>query len=310
MSDRDTIDISPVMYHKPVLVEEVLTYLNPMPGKVYIDATFGSGGHTRAILTREPKCKVVAFDWDAKSVDMYGPALQEEFGDRLRLVWGNFALLYKLLKKEKIDHVDGLLADFGTSQMQIVEREGFSFNRDTPLDMRMSPAHHQTSAADILRGATEQELRELFWEFGEEMYAKQIARAIVTHRKQYPIKTTKQLADLITDAVPGSAFKRKIHPATKVFQALRIYLNRELDNISSLLPTALRVVNPGGRIVAISFHSLEDRLVKQFFKNHERQLHLSILTPRVVVPTEDEIQENPASRSARLRAAEVLQSPE
>lgn len=298
----------PAMYHKPVLVEEVLTYLDPQPGKLYLDVTFGSGGHTRAILMREPRCTVIAFDWDAKTVETYGPAMQEEFGDRFRLVWGNFALLYKLLKKENIAQVDGLLADFGTSQMQIAEREGFSLHRDTPLDMRMSSAHHQMSAAQLLATASEQELRELFWEYGEEMYAKQIARALVAQRRVRPIRTTKQLAELIEHAVPGSAYKRKIHPATKVFQALRIYLNRELENIESLLPTALRVIRPGGRIVCISFHSLEDRLVKQFFKNHERQLQLSILTPRVVVATPDEIEENRSSRSARLRAAEVLQN--
>jgi len=147
-------DVKPTFYHKSVLVNEVLEYLDPKPGGVYLDATFGSGGHTRAILEAEPQCTVIACDWDSVSLETYGHPLQEEFPGRLRLIWGNFALLYKLLKKEQVDQLDGILADFGTSQMQITQRPGFSIYRDTDLDMRMSPAHQKTTAAEIVNKAT------------------------------------------------------------------------------------------------------------------------------------------------------------
>lgn len=288
--------------HKPVLINEVLHYLDPKPGHLYLDATFGSGGHTRAILEKEPKCSVIALDWDTVSLDTFGPPLQDEFGDRLTLIWGNFALLYKILKKEKISKLDGILADFGTSQMQIFERPGFSFSKDTILDMRMSPSHQQQTAADVLQQSPEEMLRELFWQLGEEPHARAIARAIVEERAKNPIKTTAQLAHLIEKIVPKK--NKGIHPATRVFQALRMYINKELNNISAFLAESMRALNHDGRLVCISFHSLEDRLVKQFFKDHERTNELAILTKKVVVPSEEEINQNPSSRSARLRAAE------
>lgn len=290
-----------LLYHKPVLVNEVLTYINPEPGKVYLDVTFGSGGHTRAILEKEPQCRVIALDWDTRSLDTYGPPLQELFGDRLTLIWGNFALLYKVLKREGIKTVDGILADFGTSQMHIVERAGFSVYRDTPLDMRMSPSHQTITAADVINTSSEEKLRELFWQLGEESYAKIIVRAIVRARLTSPITTTTQLADIIESVCPKKG--RGIHPATKVFQALRIYINKELDNINAFLSQAIRVINPDGRLVCISFHSLEDRMVKQFFNEQEMTGILEVLTPKVVVAGTQELAENPSARSARLRAA-------
>jgi 16S rRNA (cytosine1402-N4)-methyltransferase len=290
--------------HKSVLTAEVLEYLNPQPGKVYIDATFGTGGHTRAILEAEPTCKVIALDWDANALETYGPALQEEFGDRLQLVWGNFALLYKLLKKEGIAKVDGLLADFGTSQVQILQRAGFSVYRDTPLDMRMSPSHQRITAAEVVNTASEQALRELFWQLGEESKARSIARALVQARTQQPITTTGQLVDIV-ESVVGGKLGRRIHPATKVFQALRMYVNKELDNITALLAVALGVIKPQGRLVCISFHSLEDRLVKQFLKEKEQEGKLAVLTPKVVMASDREVHENASARSARLRAAQI-----
>lgn len=230
--------------------------------------------------------------------------LQEKFGDRLRLIWGNFALLYKILKKEGICHVDGILADFGPSTIQLKNKAGFSFASDTLLDMRMSPAHQKTTAQEIINTATEKKLRDIFWEFGEEPFAKHIARAIVMHRKQKN-QTTAQLAQLI-ETIKPKRLGKKIHPATKVFQALRIYINKELENISAFLASALDVLKPGGRLVCISFHSLEDRLVKRFFNQHERMQQLTVLTPKVVTATEVELLENPSSRSARLRAAQMM----
>lgn len=294
-----------LLYHKPVLVDEVLTYLNPQPDKLYLDVTFGSGGHTRAILEYESQCSVVAMDWDAISLDTYAPSLQELFDDRLTVIWGNFAHIYKLLKKAGINKVDGILADFGTSQMQIKERPGFSVYLDTLLDMRMSPQHQRVTAADVLNKASEEKLREIFWQLGEDRNAKRVAQAIVQARCKKNIKTTRELAEIIEHVVfrrPGA----KIHPATKIFQALRMHINKELENIHSFLAGALAVFNPGGRLVCISFHSLEDRLVKQFFKDQEIAGKLTILTKKVIIPTAEEVAKNPSARSAKLRAAELI----
>ena len=292
--------------HKSVLVDEVVKYLDPQAGETYLDVTFGAGGHTRAILEAQLGCSVIGMDWDTVSLETYGVPMAEEFGKRLSLAWGNFSLLYRVVKREHIKKVDGILADFGTSQMQITGRPGFSFSRDTPLDMRMSPSHQQITAAHIIASATETELSDIFFLYGEERYSRKIARFIVQERKIKPITTTAQLAEIVTTAV--SSKRGKTHPATRVFQALRIAVNKELDNITSFLAEAIRVLKPGGRLVCISFHSLEDRLVKQFFKEKEREGILEIITPKVVTASEQELYRNPSSRSACLRAAILLKS--
>jgi len=293
---------TPVATHKSVLTQEVLQYLAIKPGGVYLDVTFGVGGHTSALLEHDPTCTVIALDWDASALETYGVPLQEKYGvNRLTLLWGNFALLYKILKKAGIQQVDGILADFGTSQVQITQRAGFSIYRDTPLDMRMSMAHHRTTASEIVNLASEKDLREILWEFGEERFAKQIARIIVQERAKRQITTTHELAKLIERVVPRG---RGVHPATKTFQALRIYVNQELENITAFLAEAVRATKPGGRIVCISFHSLEDRLVKQYFADQARLGVVMVVTPKVVVATDDEIAQNSSSRSARLRAAQ------
>ncbi|MBT4856002.1 16S rRNA (cytosine(1402)-N(4))-methyltransferase RsmH [bacterium] len=291
--------------HKPVLVQEVLEYLDPQPGKVYVDVTFGAGGHTREILQAEPNCKVIAFDWDKESIKKFAPPLEKEFPGRIQVLWGNFSLLYRLVKKNKIKQIDGILADFGTSQMQIFERDGFSFKIDTPLDMRMSAAHHKITAAEVLNKASARDLQYIFSEYGEERYSRTIALAIVEERKTKKFRTTKDLADFVAKVVPYT--KRKIHPSTRVFQALRIYVNKELDNIKAFLVAALEVLPKNGRLVCISFHSLEDRLVKEFFRNNPCVVGkgLKSLTKKLVTATDEEIAENPSCRSARLRAAQV-----
>lgn len=288
-------------YHKPVLVTEVIEYMALKPHGVYVDATFGGGGHTRALLTAQPKCQVIAFDWDKTALDLNGPELEYEFDGRLTLHWGNFAQITQLLKKLKITQVDGILADFGTSQYQISESAGFSFTADTPLDMRMSPGHYKTTAYDVINKASEQELATIFYEFGEEHSSRKIAQYTVRYRKEVgAIETTKQLADVILKVIPR--YSRPIHPATKVFQALRIFVNDELNNIKSLLTQAIPLLSTGGRLVCISFHSLEDRIVKQFFKAHSDEL--DILTKKVVTASPEERKLNPSSRSAKLRTAE------
>lgn len=289
--------------HKPVLTEEVLLYLDPQPGKTYLDVTFGSGGHTQAILEKEPNCSVIAMDWDERAFELFGESLQEKYPGRLHFIWGNFALLYKLLKREGYGKVDGILADFGTSQVQIHERPGFSFAKDAPLDMRMSPPHQKETAADVVNHIDERTLSDIFFSYGQERWSRQVARAIVEERKKKQIKTTTDLVAIIDRVIPKTG--EKIHKATRIFQALRIYINKELSNIQSFLPAACQALLPGGRLVCISFHSLEDRLVKQFFKEQGELGVLKVLTPKVVKATQEEVKANPSSRSALLRAAQI-----
>lgn len=210
------------------------------------------------------------------------------------------------LRKEGLGPVDGILADFGTSQYQIFERPGFSFMNDTVLDMRMSPAHQKVTAQEIVNKATEKKLYEIFRNLGQDPHARRIARCIVEERSKHPIKSTRQLAQIIEKIVPRG--KKRIHPATQVFQALRMYVNKELENIQSFLPASLRALKPTGRLLCITFHSLEDRLVKQFFKQHTTQEPLlEIITPHVVEASEQEMEENPSSRSAKLRVAQLIE---
>ena len=305
--DIDNKENGQLFYHKTVMVDEVLQYLNPQPNKLYCDVTFGSGGHTKAILDSQPKCKVVAIDWDATSIDTYSPEVEEKYGDRFQILWGNFSHLYRLLQKAKIGKVDGILADFGTSQMHIKERAGFSFYKDSELDMRMSPAHQQVTAAQVVNKSPEDKLCEIFWQLGQETHAKKIVAAIIEARQRKSIETTRELALIVEKAI-GKGGKRgtKIHPATKVFQALRIYVNHELNNITGFLSGAMQVLNPNGLILCISFHSLEDRIVKQFFKEKAEEGKLEIITKHVVIPTAEEIAKNPSSRSAKLRVARFI----
>lgn len=285
-------------YHKSVLVKEVLKYLNPKPGKTYVDATFGGGGHSRAILEYEPACNVIGIDWDMAAIERNAPILAQDFGDRFKVLWGNFTNIKMLLKKEGITHVDGILADFGTSQYQIFEKEGFSFATDTPLDMRMSTAHFRITAADVVNKYSEKDLAAILFEYGEEPKSRKIAAAIVEYREHKKFLTTQQLVSLIETIIPHRF--SHIHPATKTFQALRIEVNQELKNIQHFLKTAVDTLNPNGTLVCISFHSLEDRIVKTFFK--EISLQVDVLTNKPIQASDEEIALNASSRSAKLRA--------
>jgi 16S rRNA (cytosine1402-N4)-methyltransferase len=287
--------------HKSVLLKEAIEYLDIKPNGTYLDVTFGCGGHSRAILEKDPTVNVIGLDWDADTLEEYGEILKEEYPKRFKYVWGNFALLYKICKKEKMGPFDGILADFGTSMLQIKQKSGFSIYRDAPLDMRMSASHHKITAAEVINKSTPEALRQIFWQLGEENNAKKIVEKIIQERKKKFIRTTGQLAEIITRVVPE--VRGKIHPATKVFQALRIYVNKELDNINSFLSAAVTNLKIGGNVVCISFHSLEDRLVKRFFRENEK---LEVLNNKVVIPTLEEIEGNPSSRSARLRAAKKV----
>lgn len=294
------MESSQPVVHKSVLVAEVVEYLNLRPGGLYVDATFGGGGHTRAILRAEPTCRVIGCDWDKEELDKQAQLILEEFPGRFETLWGNFADLPRLLHKKKIDRVTGILADFGTSQIQIGTRAGFSFGRETPLDMRMSTAHFKTTAAHIVNQASEAELAEIFWRYGEERFSRRIARVICEERRKKKIDTTTELARVVCIVVP---FRRGvIHPATRVFQALRIVVNKELDNIHALMQGSAGLIEPGGRLVCISFHSLEDRIVKLFMREHKQEF--ITITPHVVIAGEAELAVNLSARSAKLRAAE------
>ena len=290
--------------HIPVLMAEVLHYLDLKPGEVYVDATLGGGGHTRAILMKEPMCKVIGLDWDRSVLDTTGVALQEEFPDRFFPVWGNFSKIHQLVAAAGFSKVHGILADFGTSQIQIKTKAGFSVYNDTFLDMRFSSALFKTTAYEVVNYSDEKDLADIFFEYGQETYSRKIARAIAQRRQQKHFKTTCELAQFIKDLTPGSY--HKIHPATKVFQALRIFVNKELENIQAFLQNTTHILADGGRLVCISFHSLEDRMVKQFFKDHTNKSYVTryfdLATKGACMATEEEILKNRSSRSARLRA--------
>lgn len=290
-------------YHIPVLVNEVLQYLNPSEDEVYIDVTFGGGGHTEAILKAHPSCKVIAVDWHQEALTINGTRLKEIYGDRLHLIKGSFGHLTKLLKKHHISQVNGILADFGTSQYQIFNVPGLSFHSAELLDMRMSPQHQKIKAYDIVNFASDRELLKIFREYGQEAYAHKVVQAIVNYRQEVgKIRTGEQLAKIIATVIKPKS--KHIHPATKIFQALRIVVNDELNNIKSLLAQSAKLLKPCGRLVCISFHSLEDFLVKDFLR--EYSLEFESLTDKVVQATEAESKQNPSSRSARLRAARKL----
>lgn len=287
-------------FHLPVLLEEVISYLAPEDGGVYVDCNLGIGGHTAKILENsKPGGEVIGFEWDADALNLAKKRLAP-FGKRIRFVRKNFVLLKETLMDLGISQVDGLLLDLGLSSLQLDSSgRGFSFKGGEPLDMRMDERSDQ-SAADLVNTASEQELADIFFYYGEERQARRIASHVVEKRKKEPIQTTDQMVEVIEQAVPKRFHPKKIHVATKVFQALRIAVNHELENLERVLIDGMTVLKPGGRFCVISFHSLEDRLVKQAFKS---TLNFQILTSKPVMASEEECQQNPRARSAKLRVA-------
>jgi 16S rRNA (cytosine1402-N4)-methyltransferase len=303
--------------HIPVLIHPVLEFLAPHDGGIYVDATFGAGGYTGKILAAA-NTRVVAIDRDASAVARSADLVEEARG-RLVVVQDRFSNLAQVAQAHGHALVDGVVCDLGISSMQIDEAErGFSFRHDGPLDMRMGDAG--PSAADLIAVASERDLAFIIKSLGEERHARAIARAIVAARSEAPIRTTLELAAVIERVVwprPGT-----IHPATRTFQALRIFLNEELDELAAALVAAEAVLKPGGRLVVVSFHSLEDRIIKTFLVERGRHSagsrHLPevaraaptfrLLTGRPVTPDDSEIAANPRARSAKLRAAERTQA--
>jgi 16S rRNA (cytosine1402-N4)-methyltransferase len=301
--------------HVPVLYEEVLVWLQPRPGGRYIDATLGAGGHASGILmASNPSGRLLGLDADPGAIAFVGEILRP-YGDRVVLKRANARQLGTIAPLLGFGQADGVLMDLGLSSRQLADAErGFSFSQDGPLDMRMNCSQGQ-NAADLVNHLPEAELADLLWRYGEERNSRRIAKAIVAAR---PLASTGQLADLVARTVGR---REKIHPATRTFQALRIAVNDELQALSEALPQACNLLRSGGRLAVIAFHSLEDRLVKRFYRRESRdclcppevpvcvcehRATLKVLTPRPVRPTDDEIAQNPRSRSARLRVAERL----
>lgn len=286
--------------HVPVMLPEVLQYLAPRADGIYVDATMGMGGHTAAIAERLTTGFVIANDRDAESQRLAEPRLAA-FGDRVRLRHGTFSELPRTLAALGVERVDGILADLGPSRFQLTEPErGFSLQWDGPLDMRMDRSRGE-SAAELVNFMSEKDLADLIYGFGEERRSRSVSRAIVRAR---PLRTTRQLARVIEEAAPRTG---RLHPATQTFMALRIAVNKELEELDALLALAPGLVKPGGRIVILTFMSLEDRRVKHSFQDLARAGRAVVLTRHVVRPSAEEVARNPASRSAKLRALEITE---
>jgi len=294
--------------HTPVLQKEVIDFLDPKPNENFVDATIGGGGHTFEILKRTaPAGKILGIDLDESAIESLRiNALGEEINERLILTQGNFADLEKIVAENNFWPINGILADLGISSTELeASGRGFSFLKDEPLDMRFSKKT-LVSAKEIINQWPEEKIAKIIRQYGEEKFSRQIAKKIIERRKIKPIITSRQLTEIIKEATPFWYHNRKIHPATKTFQALRIAVNDELVNLNIFLPSALNVLTPGGRLVIISFHSLEDRIVKNFFREKKNQRLIKVLTKKPVKPSSEEIFKNPRSRSAKLRAAVKL----
>ncbi|RLJ70674.1 16S rRNA (cytosine1402-N4)-methyltransferase [Hydrogenivirga caldilitoris] len=288
--------------HVPVLLEESTDLLLGNGGKLYVDCTLGLGGHTKRILEKNPEAFVIGIDRDEEAIELAKETLRE-FEGRFAIYKADFADLDAVLEAEGIDKVDGFLFDLGVSMFQLKSERGFSFQIEAPLDMRMDREQRLT-AYRVVNEYSEKELARIIWEYGEEKLSRKIARAMVEYRKKKPIETTKELADIILSVYPERLKHGRIHPATKTFQAIRIEVNRELENLKEALEKTVDRLNKGGRLVVISFHSLEDRIVKNFFREHSQEFR--ILTKKPITPSEEEVKMNPAARSAKLRAGERI----
>lgn len=287
--------------HVPVMLHECLEYLAIRPDGVYLDATCGMGGHTGAIARQLAAGMVIACDRDAESLEMAKANIADAATlERIRFHHASFSQVGTALQAERVPQLDGLLADLGVSRFQLTEgARGFSLMADGPLDMRMDRSQGPT-AADFVNTGSEKDLADLIYQLGEERRSRKIARAIVRAR---PVSTTGQLAKLIESAVPRTG---KLHPATQTFMALRIAVNQENEELDALLASLPKLVKPGGRVVMLTFMSLEDRKVKRAFQELQRNGQAKILTKHVVPPTDEEVRDNPPSRSAKLRALEIL----
>lgn len=291
-------------YHIPVMLEETIEHLNLAPGKIVVDATIGTGGHSRAILEKiMPSGKLIAIDRDRDSLEIAKSRLRD-FGSMCEFVHGNFRDIDSILENLAVKSVDAFLFDLGISSYQLEDASrGFSFQSEGPLDMRMDRDSY-ISAYDLVNNLDEEELSGLLWQFGQERWHNRIARFLVQERQKHPITTTSQLSEIVARAVPYKYRHYRIHPATRTFQAVRIAVNMELESIQIALEKAVRLLKPSGRICAISFHSLEDRIIKHGLRRAKQEGLVDIITSKPLVPVYSEVRDNPKSRSAKLRVAE------
>ncbi|MDD4954252.1 MAG: 16S rRNA (cytosine(1402)-N(4))-methyltransferase RsmH [Candidatus Omnitrophica bacterium] len=295
-------------FHIPVMTEEVLNYLNLAPGKIIVDATMGTAGHSRLILERIlPGGRLIGIDRDKQSLESARQRLSD-FSGSCDFVHGNFMNIDTILKSLDVKKIDGVLFDLGISSFQLEDpQRGFSFQNEGPLDMRLDTESY-ISAYDLVNNLTEEEISNLLWSFGQERWHNRIAHLLVEERKRSPISTTSQLADIVTRSIPARYRYRyhRIHPATRTFQAVRIAVNRELESLEEAINKAFTVLEKGGRICVISFHSLEDRIVKFAFRHAAGEQLLNIITPKPLVPRFQEVESNPSSRSSKLRVGEKI----
>ncbi len=286
--------------HIPVLLKETIKFLNPQRGEFIVDATIGGGGHAVEILKKiGDSGTLLGIDWDKNQIERLKIEKLKDYKNAI-LINGNYADLSEILKQKKLPKADGIIIDLGFSSEQLETSKGFSFQKNEPLIMRYDRDINNLTAAEAVNQYNEKELADIFWKYGEERHSRKIAKKIIEERKKKRILTTFDLVEIIKKSVPRSYETGRIHPATKVFQALRIYVNDELGNLEKLLKNLDKIVK--GRIVIISFHSLEDRLVKNYFRNLNKEKRAEILTKKPIRPSEEEIRENPRSRSAKLRA--------
>ena len=293
---------SPAAWHQPVMRAEVVRLLDPRPGLILVDGTVGTGGHAFDVLPHLlPDGRLIAVDQDRDALALAQQRLRE-FEPNVTFLHGNFRALPTLLAPLGLTHVDGLLLDLGMSSPQVDRAtRGFSFSHEGPLDMRMDQTQ-ETTAADLVNTLSRDELETLFAQLGEERFARRIAVRIVETRRAHPIDTTRDLARLIMEVVPPAARHGRLHPATRIFQALRIAVNDELGALGELLDHLAALLNPGGRAAVLTFHSLEDRMVKRAFLEGARAGAWAVLTKKPLRPSEAECRENPRARSAKLRA--------
>ncbi len=293
-----------MIIHQPVLLKEVLKIFDPSPGETYIDATINGGGHAEAILQKiGPEGKLLGIDWDCGLLKELRTKNLELRNKNIKLICDNYVNVKSNSRKYHLGEIAGILFDLGFSSYHLEEsRRGFSFLKAEPLDMRYNPDGDLT-AEKIINTWAEKAIADLLWQCGEERFARRIARGIVRARAQGPIRTTVELNAVISRSVPRAFLGGRLHPATRTYQALRMTVNQELENLERVLPEATDIIKKKGKLIVISFHSLEDRIVKKFFRQKEREGILEIITPKPISPGLEEINNNPRARSAKLRAA-------
>ncbi|HYU64940.1 MAG TPA: 16S rRNA (cytosine(1402)-N(4))-methyltransferase RsmH [Candidatus Paceibacterota bacterium] len=292
-------------FHDPVLLHEVIKYLNLAPGKRIIDATLDGGGHAKGILQQYPYVSILGIEWDPLELEEFRKK-NPEWEKRIVIVGNSYINLEKIVEAYEFIP-DGILFDLGLSSWHYEHSgRGFSFQRSEPLDMRFNPNSGQRTAADIVNTEPEAELERILSEYGEEQFAESIARAIVQARKEKPIVTTDALTNIIFGSVPKWYTRRKIHPATKIFQALRIVVNDELNNVRKGIEAAIKVMAPGGRLLVISFQGLEDKIVREIFKEKVQEKVVQWVIRDTIRPSWEEIKKNPRARSAKMKVIEKL----